>query len=70
MAIGTVLLQPKKVPTAPAAPDLALLEDTLSLATRVAWDRARGGTIVNDLLAGMEAALQGIAERKDRKSVV
>jgi hypothetical protein len=63
MAIGTVLLQPKKVPTAPAAPDLALLEDTLSLATRVAWDRARGGTIVNDLLAGMEAALQGIAER-------
>jgi hypothetical protein len=64
MAIGSVLLQPRKVPTAPTAPDLALLEDALSLATRIAWDRAQGGTIVDDLLAGMEAALKGIAEQK------
>src|ERR1035441_360321 len=64
MAIGSVLLQPKKVPTAPTAPDLALLEDALSLATRITWDRAQGGTVVDDLLAGMEAALLGIAEQK------
>ena len=64
MAIGSVLLQPKKVPTAPTAPDLELLEDALSLATRIAWDRAQGGTIVDDLLAGVEAALQGIVEQK------
>jgi hypothetical protein len=64
MAIGSVLLQPKKVPTAPTAPDLALLEDVVSLATRMAWDRAQGGTIVDDLLGGMEAAVKEIAEQK------
>ena len=64
MAIGSVLLQPKKVPTAPTAPDLALLEDVVSLATRMAWDRAQGGSIVDDLLGGMEAAVKNIAEQK------
>lgn len=64
MAIGTVLLQPKKVPDAPAPANLALLEDALSLVVRVAWDRAQGGTIVDDLLSGVEAALQRIVEQK------
>jgi hypothetical protein len=66
MPIGSVLLQPNKVPAAPPNPGSALLEDAITLLIRVAVDRANGGTVTDDIFGGFEASLQGIlTDKKD-----
>jgi murein DD-endopeptidase MepM/ murein hydrolase activator NlpD len=52
------------VPTAPPLESVVVLEDVLALIVRVFWDRAQGGTVVDDLLGGLQDAFQGILTGK------
>lgn len=62
--IGSILVQPQRLQRAAVVdPDMALVADMLSLATRLAIDQAQGGHILETIGQAMEAAALRLRDR-------